>query len=1098
MARAIDNKEKMMIDSLSNALQTADSIDIKVGYFYFSGFQSLAKVLADKKVRILIGKEIDPQCIPLIVNSSLDRNQDLAAYGYRGTRSNSVTKRKNDYLETLIGFVNNSDVFDSEEDTNAFKLFIEKIENGTLEIRQSTEDFHDKFYIIKNKESLSQNGDNPGTVIMGSSNFTYYGLKGQGENNEEFRDVTKFEEYVSKFDPIWNSSEKSFSLAMKEDSAEFVRVIKEKTYFYKQPKPYEMYIRVLHELYSKSPELESIRTASKITHGEFMDFEYQNDAVKIALDRLEKFDGVIIADVVGLGKSIIGSTVANNLDLNTVIIAPPHLIPQWEDYKEKFGIRGSKIFSSGNIKEVFERYRHSLQPILIIIDEAHRFRNEDTSDYKQLHQICRSNPGNKVVLLTATPFNNSPQDIFALMKFFQTPGQSTIRSIDNLSLRFRELISKYKKLRADLRKNPKSDFAHESSEISFEQRKFLEPIVIRRSRLDLEHITRYRKDLERQNISFPKIVGPVLLEYDLGDLADLYLQTLNALNDNDDDSNDSYKGARYKPSTYILEPEKFLKKYPELDNYDLQVGQKNLATFMRRLLVTRFESSKYAFKSTLNRMIENNKLIVSWWDNLKIVPIMKKGQLFNPEDFADFSFEDGEISDDLEAELAKLRESKGLIEIPTEWMDLKFIADVKQDIYILEKIYANWFGDGVVNEADPKLDKLESEISTLLRENSVRKIVIFSAYADTVDYIYDSLTQRGVQGLLPFTSSLSNKESRKVLLSNFDASIPDGKQSNDYQILVCTDALSEGVNLHRAGVVINYDIHYNPTRVIQRIGRINRINKKVFDSIHIFNFFPTVVGDSEIRIKAISTLKINLINSIVGTDTRVLTPDEDLQTFFVDELRKADESEEYLSWDAQYLEDYDAAMKNGEIIKSIEDIPHRTRISRKANGEQKGVIFSKRGESSVFVLSTIENQGQVISTEEALSYFRADQAEESFATSARFPELFEIAKNKLDEKHVLPEIKGRRADVLQVLQALRGVLPESANYCADLSKVIREFDDVSDGTLKDIAQLRIEDPKELFSEIKSLIPEGFIQNVFDRVKRLDNQSEVILLSEEFI
>jgi hypothetical protein len=272
----------------------------------------------------------------------------------------------------------------------------------------------------------------------------------------------------------------------------------------------------------------------------------------------------------------------------------------------------------------------------------------------------------------------------------------------------------------------------------------------------------------------------------------------------------------------------------------------------------------------------------------------------------------------------------------------------------------------------------------------------------------------------------------------------------------------------------------------------------VFDSIHIFNFFPTVVGDSEIRIKAISTLKINLINSIVGTDTRVLTPDEDLQTFFVDELRKADESEEYLSWDAQYLEDYDSAMKNGEIIKSIEDIPHRTRISRKANGEQKGVIFSKRGESSVFVLSTIENQGQVISTEEALSYFRADQNEESFATSARFPELFEIAKNKLDEKHVLPEIKGRRAHVLQVLQALRGILPESANYCADLSKVIREFDDVSDGTLKDIAQLRIEDPKELFLEIKSLIPESFIQNVFDRVKRLDNQSEVILLSEEFV
>ena len=163
----------------------------------------------------------------------------------------------------------------------------------------------------------------------------------------------------------------------------------------------------------------------------------------MVMDKLNKYNGAILADVVGLGKSIIASAVARNMDLKTdlktVIIAPPHLIPQWEEYKEEFGIRGSKVYSSGKIAEVYERYHDARDPMLYILDEAHRYRNEDTGDYKLLHQVCRSHPQNKILLLTATPFNNDPKDVFALIKLFQTPGQSTIRSVDNLSLRYREL-----------------------------------------------------------------------------------------------------------------------------------------------------------------------------------------------------------------------------------------------------------------------------------------------------------------------------------------------------------------------------------------------------------------------------------------------------------------------------------------------------------------------------------------------------------------------------------------------------------------------------------------------------------------------------------
>jgi superfamily II DNA or RNA helicase/HKD family nuclease len=1097
-----NEKEKTMLAALANALQTSDSIDICVGYFYFTGFQMMAEQLKDKKIRILVGLEVDAKLIPDIVKNSRDQDVSFAMPAPWPPTSSALQLKQN-YMDALAGFVNDSDAFDSEDSTSIFDMFIEKIQDGSLEIRKTKNPEHSKFYVINNKVEYSQGGDAPGTIIMGSSNLTYNGLLGQGELNDSFRDKSKFSEYKDDFLKKWNSSN-SISIVEKENSKDFIEEIKKKLWIYQQPSPYQMYVRVLHELYKKPDNLEKIITPSKITSEAFLDFEYQTDAIKIAMDRIEKFDGVIIADVVGLGKSIIGSAVAHNLDMTTIIIAPPHLIPQWEDYKELFRIRGSKVWSSGNVAAIYERYSDSSIPLLFIIDEAHRFRNEDTTDYKLLHQICRSNPNNKVVLLTATPFNNSPQDVFALMKLFQTPGQSTIRSIDNLSIRFRELIQKYKKLRVDLRKSPNADFTKESKEISLEQRRFLEPIVIRRSRLDLEYITRYKKDLERQKISFPTIDGPTLLEYDLKGLGQLYLDTLSQIGDSE--STDGFMGARYKPATYIIERDKFLEKYGSaVDDLDLKVAQTNLSDFMRKLLVMRFESSKFAFRTTLERMILNNKLIINWWEKLQVVPIMKKGQLPNPDDY---SIEDGEFADDLEVKLEQLRTTKGLLEIPAEWVDPQFINDVRHDTEVLQRIHDSWFSDPLLEDLDPKIDELEAQINRLLKENQERKIVIFSAYADTVNYVSKILVDRGMHGILSFTAADSSKETRKTLLSNFDAAYAIGPQEDTYQVLICTDALSEGVNLHRAGVVINYDIPYNPTRVIQRIGRINRINKKVFDTIHIYNFFPTVVGDSEIRIKAISTLKINLIHNIVGSDTRTLTPDEtlqsfhkdefDLQKFFKNEFENADRSEDGLSWDSVFIEDYEIASRDRGLMEDIEKIPRRSRISRSGNAEQRGVIFSKRGENSVFVTSTLTSDPEVISAEDALSFFKAKEDEVGAEITSAFPKLFGYAKEKLVEKHALAEIRGRRAVALQLIEAVRLNLPSAESYCVDLGKIIKEYDDVSEGTLKDLSQIREKSPEAIYDAIRKLIPESFIRNILNRVDRMETESEVILLAEEFV
>jgi superfamily II DNA or RNA helicase/HKD family nuclease len=1091
----IDNVNRNMFDALTEALKNSDRVDVAVGYFFFSGFKLLADSFKDKKIRILVGKEIDPACVPDIIKYSKVNDESLEKWAPRRP-TNSALQLKQNYVEALIEFVNNSDTFDEEASENAFKMFADKIADGSLEIKVTKREnpYHGKLYLLHNKPEIQAIKKLPGTVIIGSSNLTYSGLIGQGELNKELTSVKDFDEAEKIFLDLWESSE-AITVADLTCADEFLATLKEKLWIYQQPTPYELYMRVLHELFQKPDGFKKVQTPSSITDGAFLDLEYQTDAIRIAIDRLDKFDGVIIADVVGLGKSIIGSAVAHNLGMNTVILAPPHLVPQWEDYKEIFGIKGSKVYSSGNIPVVYEKYAVSNKPILLIIDEAHRFRNEDTNDYKLLHQICRSNPENKVILLTATPFNNSPQDIFALMKLFQTPGRATIRSVDNLSMRFRELITKYKKLRVDLRKSSKANLEKEKKEIARETRRFLEPIVIRRSRLDLEKISRYKKDLETQNISFPTIEGPTLLTYDLKELSNLYIDTLNKISNDGTGQDNGYIGARYKPATYIKDREKFLEKFGEaFDDKDLKVAQTNLSEFMRKLLVMRFESSKFAFRTTLERMIANNKLIISWWSQLGIVPIMKKGNLPDPDDFA---LDDGVGLDDFESKLEKLRETKALLEVPAEWLDEKFILDVTSDMQLLEQIHKSWFENADLSLLDPKLDELETQIKKLLDENQDRKIVVFSSYADTVNYVASELMDRGMTGVLAFTAAESSRESRKILLSNFDASYTIGPQKNEYQVLICTDALSEGVNLHRAGVIFNYDIPYNPTRVVQRIGRINRINKKVFDVIHIYNFFPTVIGNSIISIKAIATLKKALINSIMGDDVRALTPDENLETFFMEEFVAADDNAEDLSWDSAFIEQYETAMKSSSLLQKVEKIPRRTRISRTSQQQDLGLVFSKHGQSSIFISAQPDCEPEVLSTEEALRLFKAEPHEEGAEPSPKFQPLFKVVRDKLEAKHELPIIKGRRNDALNLLEALRLQLPAASSYCIDLIRIIRDLDDIDEGTLKDLTQIREKSPEKIFEIVKAAVPESHVRNILARVQRMEDEAQTILLAEEF-
>jgi superfamily II DNA/RNA helicase/HKD family nuclease len=1086
----IDNKNQTLQEALKNALSTTDSVDIAVGFFFFSGFEALANELKDKKVRILVGLELDPDLIPQIAQLSKEGDVDLTKWQPRMSTASHTALQEN-YINALIGFINDSDIFDHKASNQAFDIFIEKIENGSLEIRKTLKDFHGKMYLLHNKAEFSQGGDFPGTVFMGSNNFTYRGLIGQGELNFSTREEHDFEEYQSKFNALWSDSE-SISIVDMHRKEDFLRELKPKIWKFAVPSPYEIYIRILDEMFRRE-EGEKVKTPSAITNGLYTDLEYQIDAIKMVIDRLNRYDGAILADVVGLGKSVIASAVARNMDMKTVIIAPPHLRSQWEDYKESFGIRGSVVFSSGKVKDVYERYRETREPFLLVLDEAHRFRNEDTTDYKYLHQVCRSHPDNKVLLLTATPFNNDPKDVFALVKLFQTPGQSTIRSVDNLSIRYRELIQKYKALRRVMRKGADQEYIdRETEQIAREQRRLIEPVLIRRSRLDLKYITRYREDLERQNVAFSEVIGPELLEYNLGKLFELYSETLELITKDED----GFIGARYKPTslTYMSEEnqqkffEKYKKDYDDIE--DLRIAQTNLAKFMKRLLVMRFESSKAAFKATLEKMIEANKIILNWWEIQSVVPVFKKGELPDP-----IEYEEDMFGDAFDKELEDLR-GRGLIEIEKELLDPIFIEHVKHDIELLEGIHQRWFSNPDIQDLDPKLDNIVEKIKSSLNEQPDRKIVIFSTYKDTVDYLYDQLQSRGISRVMRYTASEGNETYKDVVKANFDASYPEEKQKNEYDVLVATDALSEGFNLHRAGIIINYDIPYNPTRVIQRIGRINRINKKVFDNLYVYNSFPTVIGEESTRIKSISTLKIKLINAVVGSDTRTLTSDEELKSFFKDEFEAAEQMNEKLSWDAIHRENYEKAKKYPDIMERIRKLPRRTRIKR-LDRPQKGVlVFGKKGENSVFTYGENIESVEVVSSEYALPIFLSKEDEQSVEVDSNFSDSFNYAKEKLFEKSKLPKIQGRRAESIKILELLGNELPQSKEYCDDIKNIIKTYDDINEGTLKDITKINLADFTKAYKKLQIIVPKSYIDNIFQKVEKTDKASELLLFAEQ--
>jgi len=1110
-----NSEHKTLKERLKTLIEKSSELKFLVGFFYFSGIKELYETLKNlyengklKKghIKILVGLDVDKGVYGIYEISKKDLKEE------------NPYKLKDDFFSSLKNAFNSSDL-DKEEIYEQVDFFIKLLEEGMIELKKTRTPNHSKLYLFKMDESIRS--IIPNLFITGSSNLTRAGIEGQNEFNVEIKDYgfTEAEEY---FDKLW---QKAIEIKQ-EDVRKIIKTLKQES-FLKEITPFTAYAYLLkiyieiHEgkIYTKN--LENI-----LKENGYNVYSYQLDAVSQGISNCYSHGGTIIADVVGLGKSVIACLIANALNKRGIVICPPHLIGDenrtsgWKKYLADFKLWNWEVRSIGKLEETLKFVQDNPDIEVVIVDEAHRFRNERTKQYHILREICR---GKTVILLTATPFNNRPSDIFSLVKLFNIPKKSTITLDEDLESKFTNYENEFKKLTniknnhntKDEKKKKKVINDYQSlfgesnidlkkvkeriKKLAKEIRAILEPVVIRRNRLDLQYYP--------EKIELSKVKDPIEWFFELNkDQLRFYDEVINAFKSFEEGGR--FTGAIYFPIRYEKKSTELSKIIDEFESSGINkdnkeenfiyLYQKNLYNFMRRLLVKRFESSFGAFKESIRRFKEINQ------KNLEFIKKTGKFVLDRKliEEIAD------EDIDEIEEELKSYEESLKKDKINKEFYKVyeiskfkrgeDFIRDIENDVKLFEELEKKIEEVGLIFE-DPKAKRLIQGIKEFLKEK--RKVIIFTEYSDTAKYLESILKKEFGDRVLTAFGNLS-QSIIKALYENFDAQYKEPK--DNYDILVATDKLSEGFNLNRAGVVINYDIPWNPVRVIQRVGRINRIGKKVYDEIYIVNFFPTEKGVDIVKSREIATTKMFMIHQILGEDAKIFEPDEEPQASeLYKRLNIYSEGEEE-SFLTRLRKIYDQIISSyPNIEKSFENLPHRIKTAK--NGEKNEIlVFIKKGED-LFVgyKSYDEKKPRAVSFEDVYEKIVAKPEEKALPLSKDFWENYYIVLNKSEYKfnnRTNPnELNTKAFNLLNTL--FHNNCKNLTAYCSFISKLIEDLKHY--GTLSEYAVSEIvkwekylDDEKKLIDAIENLkneIGENFLEKV---LKSYKNISEEVIISIE--
>ncbi len=874
-----------LLSRFKATLKDTQLFDVLVGYFRTSGFYQLYESLEPvEKIRILVGLNVDRE--------TYDIMQYHEQLGMLDFESHQRTKKQ--FQQNLKTEIETSNENDNHLEIG-IKKFIEFLKtelenqeqdkstggNGKkLEIRAyPSKNIHAKVYIGR----FYPDDRDYGFVITGSSNFSESGFIANREFNVELRKKMDVKFAENQFNTLWKESV--------DISDDFIDTITKKTWLNDEITPYELYLKLIYEYLEEDINLAD--EFDPFLPDGFMKLKYQSQAAIQAKKILETYNGVFLADVVGLGKTFITALLLQQLQGRTLIVCPPVLKDYWKDSLFDFGIRSFEVESLGKLEHIIKRGLERFD--YIVVDEAHRFRNENTQSYANLLDICR---GKKVVLVTATPLNNTVDDIFAQIKLFQAPKNSTIPGVPNLEKFFNGLKTKLKKVE-------KTDPVYKTliKEVSNEiKNSILRYVMVRRTRTDV--IKFFKGDMEKQGLVFPDVDNPqqIIYKYE-GKLETVFNETIKYLH--------LFTYARYTPLLYYV-GNKVLSEFEKQQ-------QRNVGGFMKGILVKRLESSFFAFRQSVDRFIDSYVRFIDMYNN-GTVYISKKVNVYDLLDNDDI--------DKLESLVDEDKASK----YDSKDFRKEFIEKLEFDLQVLKDIKTLW----AKVDQDPKLEQFIAELKTTkaLKKN---KLVVFTESKETGDYLYNALIEEFPNQVM-FYSSIGGRHTNKTLTSNHaisrdiikDNFDPNRKEkSNDLRILIATDVLAEGINLHRSNVIINYDLPWNPTRVLQRAGRVNRLGSQ-FTSVHIFNFFPTTHSDEHLGLEINITNKIQMFHDILGEDSKYLTDGEEIgsQELFNTLNNKQAYTGEGEEGDSElkYLELMrDIRDKNPDFFKKIKELPKKAR-----------------------------------------------------------------------------------------------------------------------------------------------------------------------------
>lgn len=1033
-----------MRETLKQCFREQDIREVKIatGYWDLPGMALIFDELNDflksenTKVQLLIGE--DP---------SIRTYQQLSP-------AVKNPKFPEDYIKKDINDLELKDEY--QKVVNLLLTYCDHSEDEKIEIRifrqnenEKTQFLHSKCYIFIGKKDAYG--------IIGSSNFTKKGLEDNAELNYletnrtlvagiGFRDDKT---HVQWFNEKWEQS-RTWNKIFLEEILKLSPIGKKTEKERKNIKPYELYIRFLQNLWGDIVDNKFGSMLEAFLPPGIQKLQYQFDAVNQGYNIMKRHNGFILADVVGLGKTMVGIMVVKRFiedaytddrSRNVLIVTPPAVKKAWMETIALFdrdkdnGVSNYITFiTTGSIGQLTEEsedvenidieyieINEKKQFGLILIDESHKFRNSNTQMYQAMDELIGSiYPNPYIVLLSATPQNNSPQDLKNQIFLFQREHQNTTlekiegRKLDSF------FVEKEKRFQ-ELKKNP---FINNSAliELSKEIReKALDDLLVRRTRTDIKKY--YENDAE--GLKFPEIKGPLALKYKMdNELAQLFAETMDIIAPYDTDKNDfllletGLKYYRYRAIEFLLKPEH--KDLYQKRNLTTETTSQRLARIMQILLVKRLESSFSAFKTSLHNLqrYTQNMLDMLQDDAVFICPDIDVNAELNTETNNRSKQECYEV---IRQKIKKKGENNR--EFRSADFSQAYSDGLKADKDIIDKLCKRWDK----TTFDPKLRKFLKVLDNELFNNELnnpsgfdrQKLVIFTEAIDTVKEL-----KREIEGgsdddmahkVLTITAANRN-EMQNVIKANFDANAVE--KSDEYDIIITTEVLAEGVNLHRSNVIVNYDTPWNSTRLMQRIGRVNRIGSKE-KFIHVFNFMPTAEGNAQIRLVQKAHAKLQAFHALFGEDSKIFSDAEEFDSYGKDPdaLRNLIDGEE--SAYEKYIAELKTFKANYPLeYQRIASLPLPLFCAKKSNVDET-VCVAKMPEGKGLYLCVANDGVKDISTLEMIEKIQCA----SDTPSLELPENMEmINKKAIDECNLFFNKMHAAKDSTKIRTAALGVI----------------------------------------------------------------------------